>query len=154
MGETRVDLPHLREDLRDAYPGAAEETILTETRLGRHHAATAWHLASGHPVKNPLSPLLDPGFIETTLRRHFQRLLDPDLADMLTGQYPRGVRFLVNDAPAEPETWHAPDRAPIAVRLPRKRRPAPAVRGDAARIRCISQAGTLRAQHPVRTASG
>ena len=30
MGETRVDLLHLLEDLRDAYPGILEETILTE----------------------------------------------------------------------------------------------------------------------------
>jgi hypothetical protein len=30
MGETRVDLLRLLEDLRDAYPGSAEETILTE----------------------------------------------------------------------------------------------------------------------------
>src|SRR5262245_43461266 len=30
MGETRVDLLHLLEDLRDAYPGSTEETILTE----------------------------------------------------------------------------------------------------------------------------
>ena len=30
VGETRVDLLHLLEDLRDAYPGALEETILTE----------------------------------------------------------------------------------------------------------------------------
>ena len=30
MGETRVDLLHLLEDLRDAYPGAPEETIVTE----------------------------------------------------------------------------------------------------------------------------
>jgi len=30
MGETRVDLLHLLEDLRDAYPGPLEETILTE----------------------------------------------------------------------------------------------------------------------------
>src|SRR5206468_5675359 len=30
MGETRVDLHHLLEDLRDAYPGTLEETILTE----------------------------------------------------------------------------------------------------------------------------
>src|SRR2546426_1067577 len=29
-GETLVDLRHLLEDLRDAYPGALEETILTE----------------------------------------------------------------------------------------------------------------------------
>src|SRR5512132_78141 len=30
MGETRVDLLHMLEDLRDAYPGSLEETILTE----------------------------------------------------------------------------------------------------------------------------
>ena len=30
MGETRVDLQHLLEDLRDAYTGPLEETILTE----------------------------------------------------------------------------------------------------------------------------
>src|SRR2546425_10817697 len=30
MGETRVDLLHLLEDLRDAYPGPTEATILTE----------------------------------------------------------------------------------------------------------------------------
>ena len=30
MGETRVDLLHLLEDLRDAYPGGTEEAILTE----------------------------------------------------------------------------------------------------------------------------
>jgi hypothetical protein len=30
VGQTRVDLQHLLEDLRDAYPGPLEETILTE----------------------------------------------------------------------------------------------------------------------------
>src|SRR5687768_13537201 len=30
MGETRVDLFHLLEDLADAYPGDLEETVLTE----------------------------------------------------------------------------------------------------------------------------
>ncbi len=30
MGQTRVDLRHLLEDLRDAYPGSIEATILTE----------------------------------------------------------------------------------------------------------------------------
>ena len=30
MGETRVDLHHLLEDLRGAYTGSLEETILTE----------------------------------------------------------------------------------------------------------------------------
>ena len=30
MGETRVDLLHLLEDLADAYSGDLEETVLTE----------------------------------------------------------------------------------------------------------------------------
>ncbi len=30
VSETRVDLLHLLEDLRDAYPGSLEENILTE----------------------------------------------------------------------------------------------------------------------------
>ena len=30
MGETRINLVHLLEDLRDAYPGSVEETIVTE----------------------------------------------------------------------------------------------------------------------------
>ena len=30
VGETRVDLLHLLEDLADAYPGDLEETVLTE----------------------------------------------------------------------------------------------------------------------------
>jgi hypothetical protein len=30
VGETRVDLQHLLEDLRDAYTGSLEETILAE----------------------------------------------------------------------------------------------------------------------------
>ena len=219
MGETRVDLLHLLEDLRDAYPGAAEETILTEivanaidsgaatlsitadtaertltivddgggmrrrdlaryhdvaattkvrgegigfagvgikigllvseevvteTRRGRQHSATTWHLSSRHRapwkwippaglvtghgtavrlrVKNPLSPLLDPGFIEVALRRHFQPLLDPDMVEILASHYTRGPRFVINGRPVEPEAWQAPERAPIAVRLPRKRR--------------------------------
>ena len=190
MGETRVDLLHLLEDLRDAYVGAAEETILTEivansldsgatliaaatdpmkrtftlvddgggmrrrelaryhdiaastktrgegigfagvgikmallvcrevlteTRQRGKHVATTWALASRHrapwkwvpppglvaergtavrlTVDNALSPLLDPGFVETALRRHFQPLFDPTFAEILRDQYPTGVGF-------------------------------------------------------------
>jgi hypothetical protein len=223
MGETRVDLLHLLEDLRDAYPGATEETILTEivansldsgattitiatdpaapaltivddgigmrrrelaryhdiaastkvkgerigfagvgikvgllvsrevlteTRLGKHHVATSWGLASRHrapwrwvappglvaergtavrlTLANALSPLLDPGFIEGVVRRHFQPLLDPALGEILAGRYPRGVRFVLNGARLEKQGWSAPEVAPIAVRLARKRKPAAA----------------------------
>lgn len=221
MGETRVDLLHLLEDLRDAYPGAAEETILseaiansldsgatsvtittdpagptltivddgkgmrrrelaryhdvaatakirgegigfagvgikigllvsqevlTETRLGKHHVATVWTLASRYRapwkwvappgliadhgtavrlrVKNPLSPLLDSGFIGGTLRRHFQPLLDPALTDILAAHYPRGVRFVLNGRPMQQASWDGNERAPILVRVPRKRKPS------------------------------
>lgn len=223
MGETRVDLLHLLEDLRDAYPGATEETILTEivansldsgattiaiatdpaapaltivddgigmrrrelaryhdiaastkvkgerigfagvgikigllvsrevlteTRLGKHHVATSWGLASRHrapwrwvappglvaergtavrlTLTSALSPLLDPGFIEGAVRRHFQPLLDPALGEILAGRYPRGVRVVLNGARLEKQGWSAPEVAPIAVRLARKRKPAAA----------------------------
>jgi len=223
MGETRVDLLHLLEDLRDAYPGGTEETILaeivansldsgaatitittdpaapaltivddgmgmrrrelaryhdiaastkvrgerigfagvgikigllvsrevlTETRLGKHHVATSWGLSSRHrapwrwvappglvvergtavrlTLANALSPLVDPGFIDGVLRRHFQPLLDPALAEMLSGHYPSDVRFVLNGTRLEKQGWRAPDVAPIAVRLARKRKPAAA----------------------------
>jgi hypothetical protein len=220
MGETRVDLLHLLEDLRDAYVGSTEETILaeivanaldsgaatvrlttdpaapaltivddgvgmrrrelaryhdlaastktrgagigfagvgiklallvcaevvTETRRGRHHVASAWRLASRHKAPwrwipppglvtgrgtavrltpSPLSPLLDSGFIETTLRRHFQPLLDPALDDILSAHYPDGVAFVVNGRPLERRTWPAAERAPVTIRLARRRKPA------------------------------
>jgi hypothetical protein len=223
MGETRVDLLHLLEDLRDAYPGALEETILTEvvanaldsgatevafvtdpaaatlsvvddgrgmrrrelaryhdiaattkvrgqgigfagvgiklgllvseevvteTRRGAVHVATSWRLASrqrapwrwvpppglvGHRgtavrlrLQNPLSPLLDPGYVEVALRRHFEPLLDPALAPVLAGHYPRGVAFTINGARLTPEGRPAGESAPLAIRLARKRKPAAA----------------------------
>jgi hypothetical protein len=218
MGQTRVDLLHLLEDLRDAYPGSIEETILTvivansldsgarriwlradgaegvlvvvddgsgmarrelgryhdiaasakqrgrgigfagvgiklgllvseevltETRRGGVHAATRWKLASRHrapwhwvdppgfieargtgiclKLLNTLSPLLDTGFLEATLRRHFQPLLDPSFAAILSEHYPHGVELRVNGRPllADPAS---PGRVPIVIRLPRGRR--------------------------------
>jgi len=221
MGETRVDLLHLLEDLRDAYPGATEETILTEivanaldsgavtitittdaaapalaiaddgggmrrrelaryhdiasstkvrgagigfagvgikvallvcaevvteTRRGKHHVASAWHLASrqkapwrwipppglvgahGTAVRltptNALSPLVDPGFVEGALRRNFQPLFDPAVADILRTEYRRGVTFVLNERGLEPQGWRAQETAPLAVRVTRKRKPA------------------------------
>ena len=193
MGETRVDLLHLLEDLRDAYPGTVEETILTEimanaldsgasvisfdcnsaeraltvidngsgmqrrdlarfhdiassnkvrgqgigfagvgiklglliceevlteTQRGKSHVASLWHMASRHrapwkwvpaagrvhqrgtavrlTLRNPLSPLLDPGFLEAGLRRHFQPLLDPAFDEFLIPHYPNGITIDVN----------------------------------------------------------
>ncbi|CAN5700129.1 hypothetical protein BH23GEM1_BH23GEM1_05560 [soil metagenome] len=221
MGETRVDLLHLLEDLADAYPGALEETVLTEmvansldsgasaisllsdpvspaltvtdngagmrraelrrfhdvaasvktrgegigfagvgiklgllvsaevvteSRRGKDHVATTWALASrkrapwrwvppegmiaehGTAVRlrleNALSPLLDPGFLETVLRRHFAPLFEPFFDDILRPRYPEGVRFAINGHEiGKPDTM-ATGAAPIMVRLARKRKPS------------------------------
>jgi hypothetical protein len=220
MGETRVDLLHLLEDLRDAYPGALEETILTEivansldsgarsielstdpvqatlttvddgagmarheltryhdiaattkargqgigfagvgvklgllacqeviteTRRGKVHVASSWRLASRHRapwrrvpppglvaqrgtavrlrMSNPLSPLLDPSFVEATLGRAFQPLFESAFDEVLASHYPAGVRFTVNGN-ALPRRAARPDCAPLAIRLGRKRKPS------------------------------
>ncbi len=221
MGETRVDLLHLLEDLRDAYPGALEETILTEivansldsgarairvtadpaqatltvlddgagmqrrelaryhdvaassktrgqgigfagvgiklgllvceevlteTRRGKTHVATRWHLASRHKapwkwvpppgrvaergtavslrLRNTLSPMLDPGFLEGTLRRHFEPLLNPAFDALLREHYPHGVSFEVNGRAVEAEPAGGAEIAPLEARFARKRRPS------------------------------
>jgi len=221
VGETRVDLLHLLEDLRDAYPGALEETIvtevvansldsgasrisilidpaqatftvmdngsgmrrrelaryhdvaastkargqgigfagvgiklglllceqvLTETRRGRTHVASGWHLASRHRapwkwvpppglvsergtavrlhLQNPLSPLLDGGFVEAALRRHYEPLLDPAFAPVLAPHYHHGTRLELEGHALEREAPDAEDMAPLEVRLGRKRKPA------------------------------
>jgi hypothetical protein len=220
MAETRVDLLHLLEDLRDAYPGSLEETILTElvanaldsgarnvalhadlasrsltvvddgsgmkrrdlvryhdiagstktrgegigfagvgvklgllaaeevvteTRRGKVHAATAWHLASRHRapwrrvhppglvgargtavrllLHNPLSPLLDPGFIEEALQQTFPTILDATFAQVLAEHYPEGVAFAVNGRPVAGRAVEG-ERTAIAIRMGRRRRPS------------------------------
>ena len=221
MGETRVDLEHLLEDLRDAYPSSIEETILTEiiansldsgasriamtadpaqstltvldngsgmqrkamrqyhdiaastkvrgqgigfagvgiklgllvceevlteTRRGITHVATRWHLASRHrapwqwvtplglvgeqgtavrlKLQTLLSPLIDPGFVEGAMRRHFQPLLEPLFDSFLASQYPAGIAFEVNGRQLERHPAPAPDQAPLAIRLARRRKPS------------------------------
>ena len=222
MGQTRVDLQHLLEDLRDAYPDAIEDTILseivansldsratsirvltdpsektvvvvddgcgmsrrelaryhdlaassktrgegigfagvgiklgllvaeavlTESRRGPVHVASRWHLASRHKapwqwvappgwvgergtavglrLRNPLSPLLDAGYVESCLRGHFEPLFEPAFDTILAERYPSGVAFHVNGrAIARGHSTNAGERATLVVRLPRKRKPA------------------------------
>ena len=221
MGETRVDLLHLLEDLRDAYPGSAEETLVTEavanaldsgatviqlragvtggtltvldngagmhrrelaryhdlaastktrghgigfagvgiklglllarevrteTRRGSAHVSTSWGLATklrapwrwippdgllteaGTAVtlvlQDPLSPLVEPGFLELTIRRHFNPLFLPGLGDVLRPHYPTGVSFVVNGVPLGSDQPPLGELAPIALRLARKRKPS------------------------------
>lgn len=219
MGETRVDLEHLLEDLRDAYPYSIGETILTEiiansldsgasritmtadpaqstltvvdngsgmqrkamrqyhdiaastkvrgqgigfagvgiklgllvceevlteTKRSSTHVATRWHLASRHrapwqwvppiglvgaqgtavqlKLQTPLSPLLDPGFLEGVMRRHFQPLLESPFDSFLTGHYPAGITFEVNGQPLERHPLSTSEQAPLTIRLARRRK--------------------------------
>jgi hypothetical protein len=220
MGETRVDLLHLLEDLRDAYPASLQETILselvanaldsgasriditcdlaaaattvidnghgmsrrdlarfhdiaastkargagigfagvgvklglleasevlTETSTGARHHATTWRLKSSRrapweyvdppglvgahgtavrlTVPNGLSPLLDIGFAEMVLRRQFAALLDPAFAPILGQHYPAGVTITMNRRALEPPPIPDGERAELAIRLPRHRKP-------------------------------
>jgi hypothetical protein len=221
VGETRVDLQHLLEDLRDAYTGALEETILTEvvangldagstrirlltnpvdatltivddgrgmqrrelaryhdvaastkargegigfagvgiklgllvsrevvteTRRGAAHVATRWHLASRHrapwkwipppgllasrgtavrlTLTNQLSALLDAGYLEETVRRHFEPLLDPAFDALLRRHYRDGVAFEVDGRKLTGAEAPRSERVPISVRLGRRRTPS------------------------------
>ena len=221
MGETRVDLQHLLEDLRDAYTGTIEETILTEvvansldsgatriclrtdpagamltivddgrgmqrrelaryhdvaastkargagigfagvgiklgllvsrevvteTRRGNATVATRWHLASRHrapwkwipppgltasrgtavrlTLTNPLSPLLDAGYLEGRVRRHFEPLLDPVFDDLLRRYYRHDVVFEIDGRELVRGETSGAERAPLAIRLGRRRVPS------------------------------
>jgi len=221
VGETRVDLQHLLEDLRDAYTGSLEETILTEvianaldsgatrirllteashatltiiddgrgmqrrelaryhdiaastkrrgegigfagvgiklgllasreviteTRRGATHVATRWYLAARHrapwkwmpppglattrgtavrlELTNQLSPLLDAGYLEETIKRHFEPLLDPAFSDVLRRHYANGILFEVDGRAMTRASSPGSERVPIAIRLGRRRTPS------------------------------
>src|SRR5215472_18902309 len=79
--------------------------VLTETRQRGKHVATTWALASRHRapwrwvpppglvgehgtavrlrLHNPLSPLLESGYVETALRRHFEPFFDTAFEEIL-----------------------------------------------------------------------
>lgn len=221
MGETRVDLQHLLEDLRDAYTGTLEETILTEitanaldsgatrirllpnpadatltvvddgrgmkrrdlaryhnvaassksrgegigfagvgiklgllvadevvteTRRGKTHVATTWRLATRYRapwkwvpptgmtddrgtavrlrLSNPLSPLLDAGYLEEAMRTHFAPLVDRAFDELLRRHYPGGVMIEVDGQPLAPSRTPLRDRVTIPIRMGRKRLPS------------------------------
>jgi hypothetical protein len=120
--------------------------VFTETRRGKTHVASSWHMSSRHrapwkwivplgmvaergtavrlTLQNALSPLLDPGFLELTVRRHFQPLLDPNFDEFLATHYPVGVAIQINGRRLEKQRWNAPLSAPLTMRLMRRRKPS------------------------------
>jgi hypothetical protein len=75
-------------------------------------------------LRNPLSPLVDPGFLEETLRRHFQPLLDPTFDEFLAAHYHEGIAIDINGHRLERRRSNAPLQAPLEIRLLRKRKPS------------------------------
>jgi hypothetical protein len=122
--------------------------VVTESRRGKSHVATRWHLASRHrapwkwtpppgmvaehgtavrlQLADPLSPLTDRGFVEAAIRRHYQPLLDPACDEILAPHYPRGILFEVNGEALPRQACPAPEMAPLAIRTGRKRKPSAA----------------------------
>jgi hypothetical protein len=122
----------------------AAREVVTESRRGKSHVASRWHLASAElapyePIVPPgvvtehgtavqlrlnhgLSPLVDPGYLEHVIRQHFAPLLDPSFAAPLAPLYPRGVRFEVNGRALDPSRSAAVERAPLEVRIERQRK--------------------------------
>ena len=120
--------------------------VVTETRRGATHVATRWHLASRHrapwkwipppgltsargtavrlTLTNQLSPLLDAGYLEETIRRHFEPLLDPAFDDLLRRHYPSGVAFEVDGRDVAARTSPGAERVPITIRLGAARTPS------------------------------
>jgi hypothetical protein len=87
MGETRVDLLHLLEDLRDAYPGSIEETVLTEiTANALDSGATQLEFACD-PAERTLTAI-DNG--RGMLRRELARFHDIAASTKTRGQ---GIGF-------------------------------------------------------------
>jgi len=87
VGETRVDLLHLLEDLRDAYPGAAEETILTEIVANAIDSGAAALAVTADTAESTLT-IVDDG--EGMRRRDLARYHDVAATTKVRGE---GIGF-------------------------------------------------------------
>ena len=87
MGETRVDLLHLLEDLRDAYPGALEETILTEMVANSLDSGASQIRISTDPVHATLTVVDDGSGMQ---RRELARYHDIAASSKTRGE---GIGF-------------------------------------------------------------
>jgi hypothetical protein len=74
-------------------------------------------------LENPLSALLDPGFLEAAVRRHFEPLLDARFGEILSSHYPQGIQIIINGRWLS-GSMSAPGWAPVSIRFGRKRKPS------------------------------
>ena len=118
--------------------------VWTESGRGGPRIATQWRLASKHKapwrfcdpfgrtestgttirlfLKSPLSPLLDHGFVEAAVRRHFEALFEPHLYPAFSARYPDGVTFELDGEVLDSDPRR--EATLVEVRLPRKKKTA------------------------------
>jgi hypothetical protein len=75
-------------------------------------------------LSNPLSPLLDSGYLEEAMRTHFAALLDPAYHDLLRRHYPHGIAIDVDGQRLSAAKPPLRDRVTIPIRMGRKRLPS------------------------------
>src|SRR5438094_4136178 len=75
-------------------------------------------------LSNQLSPLLDAGHLEETIRRHFEPLLDSAFDDLLGRHYRDGVAFQCGGRELTRADGRGSGRVPISIRLGRRRTPS------------------------------
>lgn len=119
--------------------------VITETRRGKTHVATQWHLAARHKapwrwipppglvdtqgtavklcLSDTFSPLTDAGYVEAAVRQHYQPLLDPAFDAMMVSVHGRDISFEVNGQPLDKTSCSAPEIAPLEIYMGRKRKP-------------------------------
>jgi hypothetical protein len=85
-----------------------------------HERGTAVQLT----LENPLSALLDAGFLDGVVRQHFEPLLDARFRALLGRRYAAGIVFSIDGRALQPSDLRDMDIAPVSFRLARKRTPA------------------------------
>lgn len=87
MGETCVDLTHLLEDLRDAYPASLEETILTEIIANSLDSGASRILLTADPAQGTFTAVDNGSGMQ---RRDMRRYHDIATSTKIRGQ---GIGF-------------------------------------------------------------
>lgn len=119
--------------------------VVTETRRGKVHVASQWHLAARHKapwrwlpppgfvsergtaiqlrLSDAFSPLTDAGYVEAAVRQHYLPLLDSAFDSMMFAVHGRNIVFEVNGQTLDKSPCAAPEIAPLEIYMGRKRKP-------------------------------
>lgn len=162
MGETRVDLLRLLEDLRDAYPGPLEETILTETVANALDSGSATIAISADPAARTFTVVDDGGGMSRRALARYHDLAMETRGGAESGDGAAKISSFARawppgrGAPGPPTASRRDSRPPHGIRhrfAPRNRPgPVRALRHPAAFVGTVHP--VFRPRRPVRDANG